>query len=435
MPQDRDVPKIPAELKVLITATFLIAIGFGIVAPILPLYAESFGVGAFAVSAVVSSFGLARLLFAPVSGKVTSRFGEPYVYTTGVTIVALSMFLVALAQTYPQLLIFRGLGGIGSTLFTVSAMSYLARKSPPTIRGRISGAYASSFLLGNIFGPIVGGALAGLGPRAPFIIYGCSLVVAASVVFFTLTGVGRSKTHRPAPDHRPAMKLRQALSNSSYRATLTSFFANGWAAFGVRNSVTPLFAASAFAGMAFFLDGPQTAAVGLSLFAVGNVIAVTFSSRLSDRIGRKPLIVSGLFIAGVTTGVLGVFVNPWLFLALNTIAGAGTGLLNAPQQAAIIDIVGQDKKAGTVMATAQMASDVGGIAGPLLVGLIVDVAGYAWGFGLTGVILVTAALVWTFSPETNVPITPGGPRTGSLPKIDPTQSEAKTMFRHDSDAG
>src|SRR5699024_129798 len=114
--------KIPSEIRVLIAAAFIIAIGFGIITPVLPQYAESFGVGAFGVSAVVSIFGLARLILAPLSGRATTKFGESGVYITGVTIVGISMFLVAFAQSYTQLLIFRGLGGFGSTLFTVSAM-------------------------------------------------------------------------------------------------------------------------------------------------------------------------------------------------------------------------------------------------------------------------------------------------------------------------
>src|SRR5699024_8152312 len=157
-----------------------------------------------------------------------------------------------------------------------------------------------------------------------------------------------------------------------YRAALSSFFANGWATFGVRNSIMPLFAAAAFVGTGFVLDGAQTAAVALSIFAAGNVLAVTFSSRLSDRYGRKPLLVLGLAVAALGTVILGFMHDPWLFFVSSLIAGAGTVTLNAPQQAAIADLVGQERKAGSVMSAAQMASDVGSIIGPLFIGWIVD---------------------------------------------------------------
>jgi len=408
--------KIPSEIRVLIAAAFIIAIGFGIITPVLPQYAESFGVGAFGVSAVVSIFGLARLILAPLSGRATTKFGESGVYITGVTIVGISMFLVAFAQSYTQLLIFRGLGGFGSTLFTVSAMSFLAAKSPPTIRGRVSGAYASAFLIGNISGPLVGGLLVVLGPRAPFLIYGTALLIASFVVYLGIHRQKGGKRHKVV-DERVAWSFGEAIKERPYRAALSSFFANGWATFGVRNSIMPLFAASAFAGTGFFLDGAQTAAVALSIFAAGNVLAVTFSSRLSDKHGRKPLIVLGLGVAAVGTGVLGFMTDPILFFIASLIAGAGTGMMNAPQQAAIADLVGQERKAGSVMSAAQMSSDVGAIIGPLFIGWVVDVYGFELGFAITGAILALACIVWVFAPETNVRVTEGRSKTGSIPKV------------------
>ena len=102
-------------------------------------------------------------------------------------------------------------------------------------------------------------------------------------------------------------------------------------------------------------------------------------------------------------------------------AGAGPGTLNSPQQASIADVVGQGRRSGAVMSTAQMAGDLGAIAGPLLAGAVVDAAGYEWAFMLTGAVLLIGALAWWRAPETNLPVTPGGPRTGSLPTIIPPE--------------
>ena len=428
---------VPREIKVMVAAAFVIAIGFGIIAPLLPQYAEMFASDfaspATAVAAVVSAFGLTRLLFAPVSGRLTNRLGETPVYMTGVLIVAASMFLIAFAQDYTQLLLYRALGGVGSTLFTVSAMAFLASKSPPTIRGRVSGAYASAFLIGNIVGPIVGSVLAVFGFRVPFLIYGTSLLIAAGIVFVMLRDTRLQD--RARGETRPVMPLREALGHRSYRAALTSMFANGWATFGVRNAITPLFAASAFTGTALLGWGiteenrQLMAGLALSVFAAGNVLAVTFSSRLSDLHGRKPLILVGLAVMAVFTGAIGWLESPLLFLVSCALAGAGTGTLNAPQQAAVADLVGQDRKAGPVMSAAQMSGDLGAILGPLLVGLVVDAAGYGWGFVATGAVIAVAALVWLRAPETNLPVAPGGPRTGSLPKVDPDVSGPATGAR------
>ena len=382
----------------MIAAAFIIAIGFGIVAPILPQYASDFGVSAMAVSAVVSAFGLFRLLFAPVSGKLTERLGETPVYVVGLLIVAASMVATAFAPTYELLLIFRAVGGIGSTFFTVSAMTFLARKAPAQIRGKVSGAYASAFLIGNVAGPLAGSGLLVFGQRVPFLVYGGALVLAAGVVFVMLR---RSRLEdRERKDERQKATLKEAWGRLSYRAALTSGFANGWATFGLRNSVVPLFAASAFTGGGWFIDSAQLAGVALATFAAGNVAVVLTLAKRSDIWGRRPPIIIGLCIAAAATGTLGLSPAPWVLLVLSLIAGAGTGLIVPAQQAALADIVGEGRNGGPVVSTFQMTQDFGAIVGPLLAGLMVDHLGYAWAFGLSGVILMVGAAAWVRAPET-----------------------------------
>lgn len=391
-------PRIPTELKVLIASAFIIAIGFGIVAPILPQYASDFGVSAMAVSAVVSAFGLFRLLFAPASGKLTQVLGEVPVYVVGLLIVAASMIATAFAPTFELLLIFRALGGIGSTFFTVSAMTFLARKAPPKIRGRVSGAYASAFLIGNVAGPLLGSSLLVFGQRVPFLVYGGALIVAAGFVFFMLR---RSRLEeRNTRDNRERATLAEAWQRTSYRAALTSAFANGWATFGVRNAIVPLFAASAFVGSGWIIESSQLAGFALATFAGGNVAVVLTLAKRSDQWGRRPPIIVGMAIAAGATGFLGLSPEPWVLLLLSLIAGAGTGLIVPAQQAAVADIVGEGRNGGPVVSAFQMSQDLGGIIGPLLAGFLVDQLSYAWAFGITGVIMLIGAAAWMAAPET-----------------------------------
>ena len=150
--------RIPTGLKVLIAASFMIALGYGLVAPVLPSFARSFNVGVAATTIVVSALAAMRLVFAPGAGKLISRFGERPIYTCGMVIVAVSSFVNAAAWDYWVLLASRAFAGIGSVMFTVSAMGLLVRLAPSHMRGRVSGYYATAFLLGNIMGPVVGGA-------------------------------------------------------------------------------------------------------------------------------------------------------------------------------------------------------------------------------------------------------------------------------------
>ena len=222
--------KIPRGIWVLLAANVVIALGFGLIAPALPSFARSFDVGYTAVSAVISAFAVMRLVFAPACGRLVALLGERRIYLSGLLIVAASTFACAFAGDYVQLLVFRGLGGIGSTMFSISAMALLIRLSPNEIRGRVAGLFSAGFLIGNIAGPLVGGALVGFGLRMPFVVYAIALVVATVVVATQL----RDTATPTAADlaKKTTMSMRVALGDSAYRAILASNFTQGWASMG-----------------------------------------------------------------------------------------------------------------------------------------------------------------------------------------------------------
>ncbi|MDD1477267.1 MFS transporter [Arthrobacter sp. H16F315] len=383
---------LPRDIKVMLVAAFLIALGFGLVAPVLPQFATTFDVGATAAAVIVSIFAFMRLVFAPAGGALIVRLGERPVYVAGLLIVATSTAACAFAQDYWQLLVFRGLGGAGSVMFTVASMALVVRLAPPESRGRVSGAYASAFLIGNVCGPVVGGLLAGFGLRVPFLVYAAALILAALVVQTQLS-------HVPAAARRdgnalPAMELGAALRDSAYRAGLFSSFANGWATFGVRMATVPLFAVAALNA------GPESAGWALAMFAGANAVALTFSGRLADSLGRKPMMIAGLLVTGTATAAIGFTHElPW-FLAATAAAGIGSGLLGPAQQAAMADVIGNERSGGRVLAIFQMTSDSGAIIGPVLAGLLADRLGYGWAFGVTGGVLIAAAAGWLLARET-----------------------------------
>lgn len=391
MAETKERPPIPAELKVLVAAAFVIAIGFGLVSPVLPAYARSFDVGVAAASFVVSIFSIFRLIFAPAGGALVQRLGERSVYLTGLLLVAASSLATAFANSYVELLIFRGLGGIGSTMFTVSAMALLVRLAPPTIRGRVSSAYASSFLIGGMLGPVLGGALAGFGLRVPFIAYAVALVIAASVVAARLT----SAQLRPATTDTPAppMRLDEALASPTYRACLASAFANGWCNFGVRVAVLPQFAI-------VVRDDTWVAGVALALAALGTAATLQVAGRVADSVGRRPLVLTGLVLTAAGLGLLGLSQDLVMLFVLSGVSGIGAGLVNPGQQATVADLIGSERSGGTVLSTFQMAQDAGAILGPVLVGVVADQHGYEWAFGLTALISLLAIGPWLLATET-----------------------------------
>jgi len=385
--------RIPREIWVLIAAAFVIALGFGLITPVLPQFAQSFGVGATASSVVVSAFAFFRLVFAPGGGRLIARLGERPIYLLGLVIVAISTGATAFAHSYWQLLVFRGLGGIGSTMFTVSAVALIVRLAPPAIRGRVSSAYGSAFLLGGIGGPAVGGTLGGLGLRVPFLAYAAALLLAAALVAFSI----HPDALRPkegAPVLSP-LSVREALRDRAYRSAVVSGFANGWANFGVRNAILPLFAAAVVGKQ------PWVAGMALAVFAAGNAAGLTIAGRLSDRLGRKPFILGGLLVSGLATAATGLAQSLPLLVVVSVVAGIGAGTLNPAQQASLADVVGRERNGGPALAAFQMAQDGGAIIGPIIAGLLVDHGSFGLAFGVTGAITLLAAVPWLRARETH----------------------------------
>jgi MFS family permease len=384
--------RLPREVWVLVAANVVVALGYGVVAPVLPQYARHFGVSISAATFVITAFAVMRLVGAPGAGVLVQRLGERRVYISGLIIVALSTAACAFADTYWQLLLFRSLGGVGSAMFTVSSLGLLIRISPSDARGRVAGLFSSGFMVGSVGGPILGSLTAGLGLSAPFLIYGAALLVAATVVFVSLrhsTVVGQ-----PDEDDAAPVSFRTVFGHRAYKAALVSNFATGWASYGLRIALVPLFVVEVLG------RGPGAAGLALTAFAVGNISVVIPSGYLSDRLGRRKLLIFGLSLAAVSTALVGFTTSLPVFLVAAYVAGAATGIFVSPQQAAVADVVGNKSRGGTAVATFQMMADFGSIGGSLLVGLIAQYTSYGLAFLISGIILGVAALGWAFAPET-----------------------------------
>jgi MFS family permease len=295
-------------------------------------------------------------------------------------------------------------------MFTVSSLGLMIRISPSDARGRVAGLFSSAFLVGSVGGPVLGSLTVGLGLSAPFVIYGVALLIAVAVVFFRLR---HSSLGAPDVETEPAISLRTALRNRAYRAALFSNFATGWSAFGLRIALVPLFVVEVLG------RGAGMAGLALATFAIGNVSAVIPSGYVSDRIGRRKLMICGLTVSAVTTVLVGFTDSLPLFLVLAYVTGAATGMFISPQQAAVADIIGSKSRGGTAVATFQMMSDFGAILGSLAVGQIAEHLTFGSAFVISGVILLVAAAVWVFAPETrprssteHTPARPLGPEAG-----------------------
>jgi DHA1 family multidrug resistance protein-like MFS transporter len=295
-------------------------------------------------------------------------------------------------------------------MFTVSAMGLLIRMAPDDIRGRVSGYFSAGFLIGNITGPLIGSALVGFGLRMPFVVYAIALIIASIVVATQLRADGDTPGSGQ-PTGGVAVSLAAAWGNRAYRAVLVSNFANGWASFGVRVAVVPLFVVDGLG------EDAALAGVVLAAYAAGNVMAIMTAGRLSDAHGRRTVILPGLVVVSVATAAMGFTSSIVVTVAVSAVAGLGSGLFVPTQQATLADVLGNRVRGGSALAAFSMASDLGAVSGPIVVGLIASTAGFTTAFAVTGGVTAIALLMWLFAPETAparvAESTPG--RAGDMP--------------------
>jgi len=383
----------------LTSVAFTVALGFGIVAPAIPSFACHFGVSTAAAASVISVFALMRVVGALPVGRLVDRFGEAGVMAAGISVVAVSSILAGFSQSFTELIVLRGGGGVGSAMFSISAQALLLGTVPGDHRGRASGLFSGGFLLGGISGPALGGLVATWSLRAPFFIYGGLLIVPAILAAVVLRRAPNRRRAAPArrPPH-PVAILGRAVRSPTWRAAASANLADGFAVLGVRGALVPLFVREVLH------RSPVWTGIGFLLFAVLNGAALLPGGRLADSMGRRPVLIAGCTISAAGMVVLALLSGPWAYLAALAVAGFGSGLLDVAPAAMIGDII--DRDGGTVVASYQMAGDVGSVVGPVAGGFLVDSASYGTAFGLAAVVLGGAAVLGLASPETRAAAPP-----------------------------
>ncbi len=406
---------LPVEVAVLASIAFFVALGFGIVIPSIPIFADSFGVSALAASAVVSAFALMRFVSSPFAGAWTNRFGERNVLAAGLAIVAVSSFFAGLSQSYPQLLVLRAIGGVGSAMFTVSAMALLLRVVDADQRGRASAAWQGGFLVGGVAGPAIGGILLAVSIRAPFFFYAGTLAIATviAIVFLSPARLAAREAAVVASEpegasagvqeERPGgwAELRHALGNRAYRAALAVNLATGLTVFGLRAALIPLFVVEGLK------QGPSLSGWAFLVAAVVQAAFLVPAGRLTDLRGRRPAMIIGSIatIAGMlilvaddlATGSLSLALV--IFFASMVVMSVGSAFLGSAPTAVVGDIMG-GRQGGSVVATFQMVSDIGAVIGPLLGGLLLDLYGFEWAFAFGAAVSALALIFVVLMPET-----------------------------------
>lgn len=375
----------------------IMMLGFGLISPILPQYAQSFGVSITMVGLLITAFGVARLIVDLPTGSLADRFGRRLVLISGPLIMTIGSLACGLATNYWQLISFRFIQGTGSAIFMTGSNIMLADIAPPKSRGRIMSWYQGSFFLGTGLGPTVGGFTAQyFGLRAPFFVL-ASLAALATVWAYLRLPETRPKTQVsqvPTGDAQlsklakpPNTGLKPLLRDLNFIlisvVTLGIFFNRT----GAYNQILPLVASDRL--------GLNTGQIGMSLSVISifNFITLLICGSLSDRFGRKALITPGVILSVVSLVMLSQTHSYWFLIITCVIWGIGTGTAGPVPAAYVVDIIPRENYASSV-GLYRAAGDLGYVVGPILLGWLADIKGYNFSLLFDAAFLLLSVLIF-----------------------------------------
>ena len=381
-----DRPPLPPGFWTIWTSVAIDLVGWGIILPILPLYAEDFTDSKLTIGALVAVFSLMQLVFAPVWGRVSDRVGRKPVLVVSLAGTALGSLLMGVAWSLPILFLGRIVDGISGGSIS-AAHAAVTDMAAPGQRARLIGLLSAAFGIGFVVGPAIGGLAALEGRHLPFF-------VAAAIA-----GINALVAIRRLPETRPTTRVLDTSPDDVRRSVQ-----NPWGLGRIQRLVLVVFVAtSAFTAFeaTFALFGEDrfdlTIASTSGVFVAVGVCLVFFQAGMVHpvvaRLGELGTVRAGLFL-NIAGFVLLADAHRWLVLgpALVLIT-AGQGLLT-PALTSMVAGGARDDRRGAVLGVQQSASALARVAGPIVGTFLFGHVGVGAPFA-AGAVLAVAAVALT----------------------------------------
>jgi multidrug resistance protein len=373
-----------------LTAVFLTVVvdlvGFGIVIPLLPLYATEFGASGLAVGLLMTIYSAAQFVAAPLWGRLSDRVGRRPVLLATLAGSTVSYALAAVAPSLAFLFVARFLGGVAGGNIS-AAQAYVADVTAPEERARGMGLIGAAFGIGFVLGPALGGALVGFGPHVPFagaaVLCGANLLVA----FFRLPEPPRRRGDGSASPGLGLATLGRALADRRLLPLLALFF---FATFAVANLE------ATFALMTNRVFGFGNRENAFLFCYIGVLLAATqggLVGPLTRRLGEPLVVVIGLLMTAGGLFAVPYAHNLWHLLAILAVFSIGSGVAT-PAIASQISRTAHADVQGGVLGTGQSMSSLARVVGPAFGGFAFDHLGVPAPYLLGAAVM---ALAWTIS--------------------------------------
>lgn len=375
-----------AQLSTVFLIVFIDLIGFGIVIPILPLYAEEFGPSPVVFGLLMASFSAMQFLFAPILGRLSDRVGRRPVLLVSLVGSAVGYVIFGFAGSLAMLFASRIIDGIsGGNISTAQAV--IADITTPEDRAKGMGMVGAAFGLGFILGPAVGGLLVQVAPWMPGVAAAVASMTAFFMVLFLLPETVDPEARKTARSHPLNLKnLAVAISHPLVAPCLVIIFL---IIFAFSNFETT------FAQFAVFAHGfTRSSVYWLFVYAgvFGALIQGGLVRHLAPRFGEARLVFGGTAIAFLALGFMPYAGSRGVLMAVLALLALGQGLA-APSLSALTSKLVDADEVGGVMGVYQGMSSLARVAGPFWAEIVYGNIGPAWPFRTGSVFMLMAAIV------------------------------------------
>lgn len=370
-----------SPLSIIFFVVFIDLVGFGIVIPILPYYAEAYGASATVLGWLMMSYSLMQFFFAPIWGRLSDRIGRRPVLLGSMAGLALSMLMLGLAPSLLWLFVARTFAGIcGANVSTATA--YIADITSEEDRAKGMGIIGAAFGLGFIFGPVIGGLLSRYGFGVPM--FAAAALSVGNIIFayFQLPEPPRSREAREAAREKrfDLVAIRGAMGDARTRMAVLLLF------------VATLALTQMEVTLALFMQkrhGFGAQDTGWLLAFMGVVMVIVqggLIGRLSKRFGETRLVLVGTIAMAIALVVMAqAMAVPMLVVGMGVLA-FGNGITN-PSLSSLASKGALPGRQGATMGVFQSAGSLARVVGPPVAGIVYDT------FGIARPLLVAAGLM------------------------------------------
>ena len=356
--------------------------------PVLSLFAESLGAGPERIGLIVSVSTITGVLLKLPSGALSDIYGRKMLLRIGVVAFGLPPFIYPFISDLNALTALRFVHGLATAIFAPSALATVADLYKER-RGAALGTYTACTQSGSLLGPFLGGWLVyTAGFSTAFVtagVFGCIAIL----IFFSLhldEPPPRVRERGLAPVMAEMGKGFLAVARNRKVLITSSTDAAKMVANGALMAFLPLY------GLSVGLNAGQ---VGLlfSVQAVTSFLSKPVMGRVSDRVGRQPLILAGLLICAATFISMPHVGSFALLLVLSSGFGFGEAVVSSSSAALVADS-SEFKRLGAGMGMQGTVMDIGHASGPLLAGLLIAHVSYQGAFAVIAGLQILAAIAF-----------------------------------------